>query len=614
MHTRQLPFDVAASSLVPGPWKNVIRPLDPALLRLFMPEALVQSYSASRNDGQSAADFAANMLRNLDIRYHVNASDLQRIPASGSALVVANHPFGLLEGLILVDMLERVRSDYRIVANSLLSTTPALRQRVFFVNPFEGATPQENGRSLRSSIEWLQSGGLLVMFPAGEVSHLNWGEAPVADPKWNSASARFARKVGCPTVPLFFNGINSLPFQMLGTIHPRLRTLNLARELVKKSSRTIQIRVGNAIAAGVLKSYPDAEAATDYLRARTYLLLNRPETAITPLPFKPAFKRAKRLKNKSIVTAPPQEALVREVEALGQTRVLFSGNGFDVMLASASEIPNVLREIGRCREQTYREIGEGTGKAIDLDSFDNYYQHMFLWHTADRRVAGAYRLAATDDVLPRHGVNGLYTSTLFHYEPAFFERIGPAIELGRSFVCLDYQKHYAPLLLLWKGIARFVERRPECAVLFGAVSISSDYHSLSRTLIVNYLSGHLANHLSGQVRPRKAFRGHAMLPKHVRQLSRLLSSVDELSSSIQDLERDGKGLPVLVRQYMKLGGQFLGFNVDPHFSNAIDALVLADLRTASPAMLDRCMGAAGAKSFRAWYQLPSATSKTLPLQ
>ena len=611
MHTRQLPFDVAASSLFPAPWKNVIRPLDPALLRLFMPEALVQSYSASRNDGQSAADFAANMLRNLDIRYHVEPSDLQRIPASGSALVVANHPFGILEGLILVDMLERVRSDYRIVANSLLSTTPALRQRVFFVNPFDGASAQENGRSLRSSIEWLNAGGLLVMFPAGEVSHLNWGESPVTDPKWNSASARFARKAGCPTVPLFFNGANSLPFQMLGTIHPRLRTLNLARELVKKSSRTIQVRVGTPIAANVLKKYADADAATEYLRARTYLLLNRPASAAVPVPHKPAFSR---VRNKSIVAAPTPESLDREVAALGRSRILVSGNGFDVILASAREIPNVLREIGRCREQTYREIGEGTGNAIDLDAFDDYYQHMFLWHTADRRVAGAYRLATTADVLPKYGATGLYTSSLFHYEPGFFERIGPAIELGRSFVCLDYQKHYAPLLLLWKGIARFVERRPECAVLFGAVSISSDYQSLSRTLIVNYLSGHLANHLAGQVRPRRAFRGHAMLPKHVKQLSRLLSSVEELSASIQDLERDGKGLPVLVRQYMKLGGQFLGFNVDSHFSNAIDALVLADLRTASPPMLDRCMGALGAASFRAWHQLPSALSKALPLQ
>jgi putative hemolysin len=596
MQAKQLPFEVSASSFFPASLGNLIRPLEPALLRLLLPDEFLRSYSASRNDGQTAAEFVAGMLENLDIRYHVEDSDLERIPASGGALIAANHPFGILEGLILVDLLERVRSDYRIVANSLLAATPALRQRVFFVNPFgDSGAAQENGRSLRASIEWLAGGGMLVMFPAGEVAHLNWGEQPVTDPKWNTATARFARKTGCVTLPLFFNGANSLPFQMMGAIHPRLRTLNLPRELLKMRSRTIDVRVGRPIAASVLQSYPDAESATEYLRARTYLLLNR------PVPGEPDIVERPGARKKNVVAAADAELLAREVEALGAERVLASNNEFSVMLASAAEIPNVLREIGRAREITYREIGEGTGKSLDLDEFDDYYQHMFLWNTRDRRVGGGYRLAATHDVLPARGVRGLYTSTLFHYEPAFFQRIGPAIELGRSFVCREYQKHYAPLLLLWKGIATYVQQRPACAVLFGAVSISSDYHSLSRTLIVNYLRGHLANELSGWVRPRRGFRGHALLPKHVKQLSRLLGSVEELSASIQDLERDGKGLPVLMRQYIKVGGQILGFNVDPHFSNALDALVLADLRRAAPSVLDRYMGRAGATSFREWH-------------
>jgi putative hemolysin len=207
------------------------------------------------------------MLRQLDIGYEIQASDRERIPASGPVLVVANHPFGMLEGLILVDLLEKVRHDFRIVANGILATTPALHEKVFFVNPFENASATENGRSLRASLDWLRRGGMLVMFPAGEVSHLTWGEAPVADPQWNSASARLARKMGCPTLPLFFEGANSLPFQMLGAIHPRFRTLNLARELVKKRSHRIKVRVGTPVPAGVLKSYPDAESATEYLRA-----------------------------------------------------------------------------------------------------------------------------------------------------------------------------------------------------------------------------------------------------------------------------------------------------------------------------------------------------------
>ena len=505
MNVRQLPFEVAASSFVPTPLKNFVRPFDPALIRLLIPEELVRSYSASRNDGQTAAEFVRSMLQNLDISYNINNSDLERIPTTGAALVVANHPFGILEGLILVDLLERVRTDYRIVANSMLATTPALRQKVFFVNPFDNASKQENGRSLRASLEWLRDGGLLVMFPAGEVSHLNWGETPVADPKWNSASARLALKIGCPTLPLFFRGANSMPFQMLGTIHPRLRTLNLARELVKKRNHSIDVRVGSPISASVLKTYPDAESATDYLRARTYLLHNRSASIEKPSSVvRPA------------VSVAHSSGLEREVRDL---EVLHEGNGFHVLLANAPQIPKVLREIGRCRELTYRQIGEGTGNSIDLDEFDSYYQHMFLWHDEDKRVAGAYRLAATEDVLATRGVKSLYTNTLFHYKPEFFARIGPALELGRSFVHADYQKHYAPLLLLWKGIASYVQKRPECAVLFGAVSISSEYQSLSRTLIVDYLSGHLAKELAGYVRPRRGFRRHALLPKHVKQLA-----------------------------------------------------------------------------------------------
>jgi putative hemolysin len=417
----------------------------------------------------------------------------------------------------------------------------------------------------------------------------------VADPKWNTAAARFARKIGCPTVPLFFKGANSIPFHMLGTIHPRFRTLNLARELVKKRKRVIDVRIGSPIPASVLNGYPDAESATDYLRARTYLLHNRPATSkvLTILP-------APKI-NRKIADPAPASATAAEVAALEATHLVASNEDFKVLIANSAEIPHILHEIGRSREETYRQIGEGTGNSLDLDEFDSYYQHMFLWSNRDQRVAGAYRLVTTPTVLAERGIKGLYTSTLFHYDQSFFDHIGPAIELGRSFIRREYQKHYAPLLLLWKGIAKVAQLHPDCPVLFGAVSISSDYHSISRTLIVNFLNGHIADNMAGWIKPRRGFRGSKFVPKHVHELTHLLMNVEELSSSIQDLERDGKGLPVLIRQYLKIGGKLLGFNVDPNFSNALDALVMADLRTASPAMLDRCMGRAGAAQFRAYH-------------
>jgi len=583
---------------------SLIRPLEPALFRLLVPDKLRRSIPAPGPGAVTPAKFTEDLLRNLDIRYEVADADLRRIPPRGSGLIVANHPFGFLEGLIFLSLLERVRTDYRIVANGLLSSVAALRERFIFVNPFqERETRYENGRAVRASIEFLSAAGLLVMFPAGEVAHLNWAERPIADPKWSTASARLARNLGCVTLPVFFEGANSMAFQMIGTIHPRLRTLNLLRELARKSRHTVRVHIGTPISAAALRQYADADSATDYIRARPYLLMNR---SVNPKPERLAtFFRPKR---KVIEFSRPADKLADEVASLAAERTLLQNEDLTVYLASAAEIPNILREIGRCREVSYRAVGEGTGNSFDLDEFDKYYSHLFVWAPADRRIAGAYRIAATADVLPKYGVTGLYTSTLFQYEPGFFERLGPALELGRSFICAEYQKHYAPLLFLWKGIAKYVEQRPECAVLFGAVSISSNYHALSQTLIVNFLRGHLSNHLVEWVRPRREFRSRPLLPRHVKCLNRLLPSLEDLSASVQDLESDGKSLPVLVRQYLKLGGQFLAFNVDAKFSNAIDALLVADLRTATQTTLERCMGREGASTFRNWHAARSSSN------
>ncbi|MBV8863771.1 MAG: lysophospholipid acyltransferase family protein [Acidobacteriaceae bacterium] len=568
------------------------------MMRWLFPDRLLQIVPDWKNTPPRATEFARHLLSDLNIRYDVSAGDLALIPPRGNALIVANHPFGFLEGLLLLAFLEDIRVDYRIVANHLLSSVPALQERLIFVNPFaERASATNNARGIRAAIEWLLSGGLLVMFPAGQVAHLNWGERPVADPKWSTAAVRIASKVQCATLPIFFDGANSAGFQMAGMLHPKLRTLNLANELVNKSGRTISIRLGNPIPASVLNRYATPETATDYLRARIYLLGERSEARVA----RTAQRSAWLEKPNAIIQPVLRSLLAEEIKALPPERILVRSDEFAVCFAAAHEIPNAMREIGRCRELTYRDVGEGTGRALDLDRFDEHYSHLILWHSAESRVAGAYRLAATPDILPAHGIKGLYTSTLFSYRQAFFTHIGPAFELGRSFICRDYQKHYSPLLLLWKGILKYVAQRPECAVLFGAVSMSSEYHPLSRTLMVNFLNGQISNRASDWIRPRRAFRPRPLLPKHVKQLRRLLPSLEELSSSIQDLEADGKGLPILIKQYLKIGGQLLSFNVDPGFSDALDVLVMADLRTASRPMLERCMGRQEAENFRAWH-------------
>lgn len=594
MQTARLPIEVSATGFFPAPIRPFVQPLEPAMLKLFWPDALSRSISAIE-PGADPAQFGARLLEELDIRYEVSDRDLARIPSSGPVLLIGNHPFGFLEGPILLDLLEKIRPDYRIVANSLLASVSFVRERVIPINPFHRqAMPEENSRGLRDCVRWLHAGGLLAMFPAGEVAHLNWAEHAVVDAEWNITAARLARKVGVPAVPMFFEGANSIPFHLLGALYPGLRTLSLPRELLKKRRQTIHLRVGSPISPAVLKAFPDGEAATEYLRSRTFLLRNR----VNP--------PAKRFVARPVAARSSVDVLLRELADLAPDQTFASTQDFTVYCAKAQQIPNLLREIGREREITFRHVGEGTKNSLDLDSFDDYYHHLFLWSNRDQRVAGAYRIVATPDVLPTRGVQGLYTSTLFHYDPKFFEHVGPALELGRSFICRDYQRHYSALLLLWKGIATFVQRRPECAVLFGAVSISGDYQAVSRELIVKFLTSNVRGEMAGWVKPRRGFRPKALLPKEVSRLSRILSSLDELSSSISDLEEDGKGVPVLIRHYLKLGGQILGFNVDPAFSNALDALVCVDLRVMTDLMLERCMGRAAAAEFRAWHALHRA--------
>jgi putative hemolysin len=247
---------------------------------------------------------------------------------------------------------------------------------------------------------------------------------------------------------------------------------------------------------------------------------------------------------------------------------------FSVFVARASEVPHILQEIRRLREITFREAGEGCGRSRDLDLFDDYYLHVFLWDKRRQRVAGAYRMAVCPKILSTRGPGGLYTSTLFHYQPEFFEKLGPALELGRSFVVGEYQRKFPALLLLWKGIAGYIARHPQTPVVFGAVSISSRYNSASRELIFRYFESRRCEGISGFVRPRRPFRPHPFQPWDCAGTSRVLQDLGDLGASVSDLEIDAKGIPILVRHYLKLGGTVLAFNVDSNFSDVLDGLVV----------------------------------------
>jgi len=556
--------------------------------------------------------FYAALLRLLNVNWSLSEADLERIPPSGPCLVVANHPFGMIEGTVLAALIQRLRPDVRVMANSLLMQFPKVAEYCFLVDPFGGPEANRANRAgLRQSVRWLTGGGLLIVFPAGEVSSLNLKRRLVHDPPWSPSVGRLARMANAPVLPVFIEGRNSVPFQIAGLIHPRVRTALLPHELLNKRGKSIVIRTGKLIPAKKLASFAADEERIDYLRSKSYVLANRqepkPQLPLVLVPLKDKLSRHIRNSPEPVVAPTDPDRMETEIQALGPDEFLVSQGGHDVFIATASRVPNVVREIGRQREITFRQIGEGTGKSIDIDGFDSYYLHLFVWNRAAREIVGAYRLGASDMILKRFGLHGFYTHTLFSYRRSLLERITPALEMGRSFVSPEYQKTYAPLLLLWRGIGAYVARNPRYRVLFGPVSISNDYHPNSRQLIVSFLKEYCqAEDLARLVRARSPFRTRPLPGWEPGTENGTAWDMEEFSAFIADIETDQKGMPILLKQYLKLGGRLLGFNLDPHFSNALDGLIVVDLVETDPRLLDRYMGKEGAASFLSYHNRPLA--------
>lgn len=300
---------------------------------------------------------------------------------------------------------------------------------------------------------------------------------------------------------------------------------------------------------------------------------------------------------KEVIAEPAeQSALVAEVSQFKEAGPLASQGALDVYLGSAQQMPNVLHEIGRLREISFRAVGEGTGKALDLDWFDPLYLHLILWDREQECIAGAYRLGCTDKIFKAHGSKGILSSSFFEFEQPFIDFLNPGLELGRAFVAHSHQKSIFALSLLWKGIACFVAENPRYSKLFGMISISNDYTQISQDLIVKYLrKSHLNGIVSKWVKPTNPFKE---IPTDYEDISPILANIEQVAAKVSESEKDGKTIPVLLRQYLKLNATLLEFNVDPDFENSLDALVLVDLHEAPAMILTRYMGKAAYQKFK----------------
>ena len=536
----------------------------------------------------------------LGARYRVSPGDLERIPSEGPVFLLSNHPYGGVDGLVLGSILDRVRPDGRLLVNFLLDRIDQMGGRCFYVDPFGGKdAARANFRGMKQSLRWLREGHALATFPSGTVSHLRWGSNKVTDPQWAANLAPLIRKSGATVVPVYFTGRNSNFFQLMGLLHPRLRTLMLPREMLRRRKALIEVRIGNPIPARRLERFGSDREVMDFLRLRTYILQSREVAEKTT--FLPDRRKART--GKPVAAAQAASLIESELADLPETACLVKHGALVVYAAKAAEIPHTLLELGRLREITFRAVGEGTGEHTDLDGFDRDYWHLFIWNGEEREIVGAYRLGLTGEILPRRGKSGLYTTTLFHFKPKILSSLDPAIELGRSFVVEKYQRKPASLGLLWKGIGTFIAQRPHYCILFGPVSISNEYRSLSKNLMVAYLKEHTLDPVfASQVRPRNPARSRSFGSLDRHSFRRSVRDIEDVSALISEIEREERGVPVLLRQYLKLNATLLSFNVDPAFNDSLDGLMLVDLRKTPVKILEKYMGPGGASAFLAYHR------------
>ena len=511
-------------------------------------------------------EFADHLLENMNITIDVSPEQLENIPKEGGFVVVSNHPFGGIEGVMLLSAIAKVRPDFKLMANFILAHIPNLKECFFSVNPFEKNPEWKSSvGGIKGAIQHIAAGTGLGVFPAGEVSRYHGHNFP-EDLPWSTSIARIIKNAGVPVIPVFWDGRNSKLFYAMDKIHTMLGTARLPRELINKHDTRFQLQIGKPILPTEVVTYENPKDLAAYLRSRSYALeANIPSNLVEKT----------EVKLDEIEDPADLSMMSAELEAIREKSFLYSASDFDCYLADYKDIPNLMHEIARLREVTFRAIGEGTGKSLDQDEFDTHFKHLILWDKAKQKIAGCYRLGIGSEIIPKLGIKGFYVSTLVDFDESFSDKLSHTIELGRSFVSLEYQKEVLPLVLLLRGLSDVVVRYPEINHFIGPVSISSWYPKFYQSLIVRFVSEKHAieDELKDKVTPKTPFVPDFLKVDSDVLLQNNMTSVDKFDKFLFRLSNGEYRLPTLFKKYLKLNAKFLCFNVDPDFNDTLDALL-----------------------------------------
>lgn len=512
-------------------------------------------------------EFSDKVLESLDITLNVNTPALENIPKEGGVVITSNHPFGGLDGLAALSILGKVRKDVKILTNFILSKVPNVSDHFIPINTTYAfgkfTAPTISG--LRQAEEHLLKGGLLVIFPAGEVSSWNNQGKVVEDAEWMTYISRQVRRSKCPVIPMYFHGKNSKYFQWLGRISTKLSDLRFTGEIFDKKGKEIKVRIGSVIQHAELEKFQEDKIVAKFLRSRSYMLeadtIEKDESVYTT----------------RLGDFVPTEVLLKELEE-NKDAHLFDVGTLSCYLFDYSRIPNIMREIAVRREEAFRAVGEGTNNSVDTDPYDVYYKHLVLWDNTTKDLVGAYRLGLGADILQERGIHGFYADTLFRYSDKFAPVLEKCVELGRSFVCVSHQKDTLALMLLLKGLFYTLMKYPEYKYLIGPVSISSWYPMLYRSVMIHYLKQfHRNPAYDDMTNPKTPF-----VPDfgRVDPDALLFGKTANLEMFDRYLLRMSGGqyrLPQLLKKYIKMGSKIIDYNVDPDFNYCVDGLIMLAL-------------------------------------
>jgi putative hemolysin len=521
-----------------------------------------------------------NILDELELKYEIPDDDLKNIPSEGGFITVSNHPYQGIDSMLLFKIFYEKRKDFKIMASFLLQEIEPLHDIIL---PINVRKTQKNNKSsfsgIKEGILHLKNNNCLGIFPALESTSQFEVSKIILDNEWQLPAIKFIKNAEVPVVPVYFHGTNSRLFYILRKLSPILRLTSLPSELQNKKNRIVRIRIGTPISVNEQSEFKDISQYGRYLRARTYLL----GSGLEAHNFFNKLSLRKKTQAEPVAKPRPVNKLKEEFEKIRNEYELFSTGNYSVVCTPTWVIPEIIYEIGRLRELTFREVGEGTNKSTDMDEYDLYYNHLFIWDTEENKIVGSYRIGKGKDIVKIYGISGFYINSLFRIKKDFLPVLRESLELGRSFIVKDYQKKAIPLFLLWKGIMVFLLKNQEYRYLVGPVSISNEFSKFSKSLIVDFIRTYFFDEEKAKlIRPRKDFIvEHDIMVDREVFIDVADHDINKIEKIITDIE-PGYKIPVLLRKYLEMNGKIIGFNVDPKFNDCLDGLLIVDAYAAPP--------------------------------